>query len=307
VLNRRWLATGPGLVLLVGVVVWSCGQAPFVGGSQPTAKQTVRVRIGDIDSVLTLDATVVAEPTYVIGAPAAGLIHLEVPPAQSGALPLEIGHVSGSGASSPVMLPAYSVGVEWLVSDGSPVTYGLPVALATYSGFALAATPTDAELYRLYGPAASIAGEIKQGPGPFDCPQIGTLGPSPQGQSTGPIALPSAGSSGFASQPGSPQQLDTSGPIVLLCVAPRDLLLFRGMLARVGVTTAQAHGVLVLPVEAVAGSSQRGRVQVVLANGTNEYRDVTLGITDGVLIEIKSGLKAGDEVVTPGPFLDGSS
>jgi hypothetical protein len=72
------------------------------------------------------------------------------------------------------------------------------------------------------------------------------------------------------------------------------------------VATGEAHGVLALPVEAVAGSSQSGRVTLVRADGSTETLDVQLGITDGVRIEIKSGLKAGDRVAIPGPFLPGA-
>jgi hypothetical protein len=79
------------------------------------------------------------------------------------------------------------------------------------------------------------------------------------------------------------------------------------MTAILAVTTARALNVLVLPVQAVAGSSQNGKVRLVLANGATEDREVSLGITDGSLIEIKTGLKEGDVVQVPGPFLSGGN
>ena len=64
--------------------------------------------------------------------------------------------------------------------------------------------------------------------------------------------------------------------------------------------TEQATNVLVLPVEAVAGSQGKGKVDVVMPDGQRQTRDVVLGLTDGKVIEIKSGLTGDETSPSPG-------
>jgi hypothetical protein len=59
----------------------------------------------------------------------------------------------------------------------------------------------------------------------------------------------------------------------------------------------------VLPVEAVAGSQGSGRVDIVKADGQRETREVVLGLTDGKVIEIKSGLTGEENIAVPAPNL----
>jgi hypothetical protein len=194
-----------------------------------------------------------------------------------------------------------------MVHDGALVTLGLPVASATYDGFAIEADVPDSVLYRFYGSVGDMNAEVKQGPGPFQCSAIGSIGSA---ATAGTTATNETTGPGASVDPGQTVQLggpSVDGPVQLLCAPPRELTFFAGMKAILAVTTAQAQNVLVLPVQAVAGSSQSGKVRVVLANGTTEDRGVSLGITDGSLIEIKSGLKEGDVVQVPGPFLDGGN
>jgi hypothetical protein len=61
--------------------------------------------------------------------------------------------------------------------------------------------------------------------------------------------------------------------------------------------------VLTLPVEAVAGRQGKGQVDVVGPDGQRQTREVVLGLTDGKVIEIKSGLTGDENVAVPGPNL----
>jgi hypothetical protein len=89
----------------------------------------------------------------------------------------------------------------------------------------------------------------------------------------------------------------------LVCTAPDGVRLINGATATVSVVTERASNVLVLPVEAVAGQQGKGKVQVVKPDGTKETRDVALGLTDGRVIEIKSGLTGDETIAVPGPNL----
>ena len=71
-----------------------------------------------------------------------------------------------------------------------------------------------------------------------------------------------------------------------------------GMTADVTITTASASGVLAVPAAAIRGTSDNYTVLVMTATGTPEARPVTVGLMTSSLVEIKSGLNAGDVVVT---------
>ena len=108
-------------------------------------------------------------------------------------------------------------------------------------------------------------------------------------------------------QPAPPEQGGTepSEPtgLRLVCTAPADVKLINGASATLEVVTEQATNVLVLPVEAVAGVQGKGKVDVVKPDGIRETRDVVLGLSDGKVIEIKSGLTGDETVAVPGPNL----
>ena len=89
----------------------------------------------------------------------------------------------------------------------------------------------------------------------------------------------------------------------LVCVPPPETRMINGAAATVEVVTASVQNALVAPVEAVAGSQSSGKVEVVSADGTREVRDVVLGITDGEVVEIKSGLTGDETLAMPGPNL----
>jgi macrolide-specific efflux system membrane fusion protein len=71
-----------------------------------------------------------------------------------------------------------------------------------------------------------------------------------------------------------------------------------GMSADVTITTASAPGVLAIPARALQGSLGAYRVRILAADGTVSTRDVTVGLITSSLVEIKSGLQAGDQVIT---------
>jgi RND family efflux transporter MFP subunit len=71
-----------------------------------------------------------------------------------------------------------------------------------------------------------------------------------------------------------------------------------GMSADVTITTASATGVLAIPARALAGTASAYRVRVLAADGSVSTQDVTVGLITASLVEIKSGLQAGDRVIT---------
>jgi RND family efflux transporter MFP subunit len=83
---------------------------------------------------------------------------------------------------------------------------------------------------------------------------------------------------------------------VTLTGAPPDLK--PGMSADISIVTASANNVLTIPSEALRGTAGDYRVQVLGADGTPTSTAVTVGLITSTSAEIKSGLSAGDIVVT---------
>lgn len=83
---------------------------------------------------------------------------------------------------------------------------------------------------------------------------------------------------------------------VTLTGAPKALR--AGMTADITIVTASATNVLTIPAEALRGTTGDYRVQVMGADGTPTVTPVEVGLVTSSTAEIKSGLAAGDTVIT---------
>lgn len=92
---------------------------------------------------------------------------------------------------------------------------------------------------------------------------------------------------------------DTRTAEVQVEVSNPQRLLRPGMTARVRVVLGRREGVVTVPVEAVV--RQDGRpVVFVVEDGVARARPVTLGLSDGVRVEVRAGLRPGEPVVVAG-------
>ncbi len=83
---------------------------------------------------------------------------------------------------------------------------------------------------------------------------------------------------------------------------PNNRTLPIGLSGSAEVTCGQANNVLLVPVEALHTQPDGGVVVYVLAaDGMPEQRTVQVGMQDYTNAEIRSGLKAGELVITQGP------
>jgi len=82
-----------------------------------------------------------------------------------------------------------------------------------------------------------------------------------------------------------------------------DGILKPNMYANVFLLSEPKPNTLSIPLEALIRSSEGDRVIVSLGNGRFQARSVTVGMESGERIEIISGLKAGERVVSSGQFL----
>lgn len=70
-----------------------------------------------------------------------------------------------------------------------------------------------------------------------------------------------------------------------------------GMTASVAFIAQQVRGVVTIPVEAVVRANGAPSVEVQSLGGSTEWVKVKTGLTDGKIVEIKEGVKAGDKVL----------
>ena len=87
-----------------------------------------------------------------------------------------------------------------------------------------------------------------------------------------------------------------SYPISVSVATPDNVRLLQGMSATATIEVNLATNALLIPKQAIVGTSSRA-VVMVMVDGQQQPRMVTLGATDGVRTEAVSGLKEGDVVI----------
>ena len=177
-------------------------------------------------------------------------------------------------ARSSLVAPADGIvtAVSVTVGAAAPTADAIDVAAAT---FQVTANVVESDISSLQiGQAATVSVAA------IDADLTGTV------TAIAPIAEDSSSSTGVVSY----------AVTVALNAPPATLR--PGMTADVTITTASATGVLAVPAAAIRGTSDNYTVLVMNATGTPEARPVTVGLLTSSLVEIKSGLNAGDVVVT---------
>lgn len=229
-----------------------------------------------LSSVLVVSGTVESSPEFILVSPAAGVV--------SGLTSLDTrqeqnGLIARVGDSELRLSHAGSI-TELLVREGETVAANIPVARVRYGGFGIPISVPAAQLFRVYEAPISARASIDSGPAGLACALVPTL-PDPAPGGAGESTAPPGGSA--------------------LCLLPLDAAVLATLPAKVGLNTGSVENVLTLPVAAVRGSAQTGQVSVV-ENKTVRIADVELGLSDGVSIEIRSGI---DESTTVLPYAPG--
>jgi hypothetical protein len=278
-----------------------------------TVQTTVRPTRQDLSNKIALTGKVTINPVFGLVAPVAGEVrYLDVKaPTSTPTKPTRVATVWVGNKANHVEVPAGSVFAGRLTEDRSTVPQGMPIVTARYIGYAVVADIDGSQAYQVSDALAEVRAQVRNGPGPFTCTVLGTIAALPAGTiPEAPQATP--GPSSTARQPAKIQppgeETQPSEPtgMRVVCVPPTDVRLINGAAVGLELITARATNVLVLPVEAVAGGQGKGRVDVVGPDGTRQTREVTLGLSDGKVIEIKSGLTGDETVAVPGPNLPGA-
>ncbi|WP_150251981.1 efflux RND transporter periplasmic adaptor subunit [Nocardiopsis deserti] len=321
---KKWIIIGAVLVLVgglagAGYLLVSRLGGPGAGedaGMQQAALdvggEPVEVVMGEVSSVLVLDAVVRAEPGETVEARNGGTVsHLWVgegaevdrgAPVVNVRVPAGEAPVTGEGGEAPdapateeVTLYAPAAGTVSGLEDvlvGDVLEPGAVVATVAPEEFRAVASIPPNDLYRFYEDPEDILLQIDQGPPAAGCEflSLGTAG----GGGTVPGAEGGENAEGGG--------VGSGGGAELACRVPADLEVFEGVLGQLSVSTGAAANALIVPVTAVRGTAGSGEVVVVGENGAEETREVELGVSDGSSVEVTEGLSVGERVLDPIPL-----
>ena len=155
---------------------------------------------------------------------------------------------------------------ELALVKGQPTTVGTETYKLTPSRYHLLATVDPVQLYRLVNAPTEATVTISGGPAPFACTGVGV-------------------------------QVSAEGTASVRCAIPADQTVFAGLPATMDLALGQVDDALVIPVTAVKGGAGTGNVWVDAGDGSDpEERAVTLGVNDGVMVEVVDGLAEGESI-----------
>ncbi|HWR86553.1 MAG TPA: hypothetical protein VN200_11215, partial [Rhodoglobus sp.] len=177
-----------------------------------------------------------------------------------------------------VTAPATGSLASFAVLYGQQFTVGQTVGQVAPPSFHVSGSIPPEQLYRLIQRPSEAQVTINGGPAPFTCTNLTISTPAPSGQD---------GQTGGAG---------SGGPVVR-CAVPGDVTVFAGLSADLLLPGGVAENVLVVPTTAVEGGGGSGRVYAMLPEGGTEPRDVTLGLSDGINVEVTGGLAEGDVIM----------
>jgi len=160
---------------------------------------------------------------------------------------------------------------------GQTFAIGEPLAQIAPSSFSISGSIPPEQLYRLLKQPKEAQVTINGGPAPFTCTGLAITSPlegatDENGESAG------------------------GGPTVS-CKVPKGVRVFAGLTADIVITGGIAENVLVVPMTAVEGVAETGNVYVVVDGAEPELRAVTLGLNDGINVEIVEGLEEGETIL----------
>ncbi len=158
--------------------------------------------------------------------------------------------------------------------------------------FSATASLTPDQMYRIQDVPDSATISIKNGPAPFECGSLEIITPQTASKNNTSQDNPTGDGGG------------TSG-IQARCVVPDEQKVFAGLQVTMDIVAGQATDVLTLPASAVEGRYQEGFVYVPGEDPDKPQKTaVQLGLTDGMRVQIVSGIEADQEVLE---FVPGTS
>ncbi|WP_407318773.1 secretion protein HlyD [Isoptericola halotolerans] len=178
--------------------------------------------------------------------------------------------------------------LDLTVLKDQEVSVGEEIGTVSPGTLSAQGTLTAEQQYRLIGASDDAQVTLKGGPAPFTCKKV-TVGAD-------------AGSGGAAETDADAGA--ATGTVT--CRIPKKVTAFAGQGAEIVITNGDAQDVVVVPISAVLGTTQSGKVWLVddAEDGEPREQEVTLGLTDGVQVEVSEGLAVGDQILEFTPVDD---
>jgi membrane fusion protein, macrolide-specific efflux system len=311
-LTRRWILPVLRLVVFAAIAA-ALVKLAFFGGltaasdeTVPTGSvqdSTVTVTKATVRSDVKIDATITADAAVPVRATAAGtVVKLLVGTGQTVAAGAPVATVRGVSADGTTPGPVTTLRTQaaGTISDlpvlaGQDLSVGDTIAQVAPPTFSVVGTMPAEQQYRLVNRPTDGAVTVTGGPQPFTCTNLTISTPLPG--SDGASSASSASDSGDGSS-------QTAATTNVRCAVPDGVTVFSGIAAKLVVSGGVAENALTVPVTAVEGApGGSGAVYVPGKSGKAERRDVTLGVSDGKVVEVTKGVSEGDEVLE---FVPGS-
>ncbi|PRB72796.1 efflux RND transporter periplasmic adaptor subunit [Arthrobacter sp. MYb213] len=337
---RRFIL--PTVWLLIGALIAvSLVKLAFTGSASaqddqlyPTGEvpaETVMVETSTIENTLKIAGTIKLLESQSLNAPADGVVNwafvkpgdnvskgdrifqmlIETMPEATDQVDSEVDSDAAtdqvsSSSGKPVVsyrdiyAPATGKVTKFDIELNDEVTKGADLAKVQPQNFTAVGTINPLDRYRLTDSTLEATVTIDGGPEPFTCKNL----------RVGDTSAPSSDSSkdqdsdaGMETMSGQSQTENSSGSEIS-CEVPADIVVFDGLTMNMDIEAGSAENVLTVPVSTVRGLVGQGAVWRLDENGKEIRTEVELGVTDGKIIEVISGLKAESEVLRYVPGSD---
>ncbi|ACZ31526.1 hypothetical protein Xcel_2511 [Xylanimonas cellulosilytica DSM 15894] len=280
----------------------------------PTGELTesvVDVGTGTVTNAVTVPATVIADAPVEVKATAAGLVRAVVTPDGPVAGEQVVIEIRTETPRDPITRTDPETGEQTVtelrprvtitevkapidgtldvtVLEDQQVSVGETIGTVAPGSLSVQGQLSADQQYRLVGATGEAQVTIQGGPAPFTCTGL-RIGAAPQADGTAPEG-------GGQSSTGT-----------VTCAVPGEVTAFAGLGAEIEIVNGSATDAVVVPVSAVLGSAQKGKVWLVASEGAEpEEREIGLGLTDGRQIQVTEGLAAGDRILEFTPVPDGT-
>ena len=298
---RRWVFPIIRIVVFALIAVALVKLAFFSGTAhaadqsvQPAAQVTqprVVVETGTITNDVTVKALISADPAVPVKATLAGEVKKVI---------------AAQGAQVDANTPVLTIRSETVTDDGTPavktvtvlagsagvltsvpVIVGQVVAVGDAVGqvapptFSVSGSLAAEKQYRLLNRPTEAQVAITGGPAPFTCTGLTISTATPGASATDGGQSDTGGSAGTT----------------VRCAVPAGVTVFPGLAAKITISGGVASDALVVPTTAVEGTAQAGNVYLAASDGTTTKKAVTLGLTDGKMVQIVSGVAKGDSIL----------
>ncbi|GMA27071.1 efflux RND transporter periplasmic adaptor subunit [Arenivirga flava] len=281
---RTWVFPILRIVIAIVIAVALVQLAFFSGGAdaEETATPTgsvgqpeVLVERADVENGVRFDAAIAAdEAVPVLTAADATVRTVPVAIDQRVAAGQVLATVrNAAGRTVEITAPVAGTVVQLEVLVDQFLSVGQAVAAVAPDTFHARAVIDAAQQYRLVDRPDVGTVTVAGGPQPFECTGLRIDATAPSAEAGGTVET------------------------IVRCAIPSEVVVFAGLSAELEITAGSAEDVLVVPTTAVEGSVGAGTVYLPSGGDEPEDREVVLGITDGVNVEIVEGLEEGDSVL----------